>query len=138
MDLADKVIQANERPDQRAGYDELGIKIFKENPEYLAARALRLNYLKRLSGKPALLHTRNNKTELWLGNKQLKNTANTIYQLTLCREMLKPWLVAATWEALLEFCPPLDESKILIDAYTYWDIEKGRMLRSDTALEAIE
>ena len=138
MDLADKVIKANKKPQNTEGYDELGIKIFKDNPEYLAARALRINYLDRLDGRPELLHTRNNRTELWLGHRQLKEGQDAIYRLTLYRGVLKPWLVATTWKKLLEFAPPLDETKILIDAYTYWDIEKGEMCHSNTPLEAIE
>lgn len=138
MDLAEKVIKANERLENREGYDELGLKIFKDNPEYLAARALRLNYLRRLDGKPELLHTRSNRTELWLGHKRLSPTPDTIYKLTLYQKTLKPWLVISTWDKLLEFAPPLDESKLLIDAFTYWDIEKGELCHSDTALEAIE
>lgn len=138
MDLAEKVIRANERPGNKEGYDELGLKIFNDNPEYLVARALRLNYLRRLDGKPELLHTRNNRTELWLGHKQLSLTPETIYRLTLYQGLLKPWLVISTWDKLLEFAPPLDETKIIIDAFTYWDIEKGEMCHSDTALEAIE
>ena len=98
MDLAEKVIRANERPGNKEGYDELGLKIFNDNPEYLVARALRLNYLRRLDGKPELLHTRNNRTELWLGHKQLSLTPETIYRLTLYQGLLKPWLVISTWE----------------------------------------
>lgn len=141
MDLADRVIRANNESGRTVqnGFDELGLRIFEGSPDYLAARALRLNYLDRMSGKSsALLHTRNNKTELWLGDKWLTESPGALYRLTKYKLPLSPWLVVSAWEKLLEFAPALDETKLIIDAYTYWDIEKGELCHSDEALEAIE
>lgn len=141
MDLADRVIRANNEAGRQVheGFDELGLKIIEGSPDYLAARALRLNYLDRMSGRTtALLHTRNNKTELWLGDQRVQESSGGLYRLTRYRRTISPWLIIATWETLLEFAPALDETKLIIDAYTYWDVERGELCHSNEALEAID
>lgn len=140
--LADKVIEASRKnPDRDDGYDELGI-IISNKSEYYVARALRINYLNRMFGEEpdesAMLHTRNNGEELWLGHKYLTYSPRTIYSLIKINKSLQMWQLAEIWDLLLKYAPPLDESKILIDPHTYWDIEKGELCHTDEYLEGVD
>ena len=143
--LADKVIEANESTtsvnNANNGYpeefDEYGIKIY-DNAEYYVARALRINFLSRINDNAPLLHTRRNRSELWLGHKQLYPDSGTIYSLTDANNKIPHWQMNKIWNLLLEYAPALDESKILIDNHTYWDIEKGEMCHTDDYLEGID
>ena len=143
--LADKVIEANESELESSvsnnGYpeefDEYGIKIY-DNAEYYVARALRINFLSRINDNAPLLHTRRNRSELWLGHKRLSLTTDTIYSLTDANSRIEQWQMNKIWKLLLEYAPALDESKILIDNHTYWDIETGEMCHTDDYLEGID
>lgn len=138
VDLAEKVIQANKANSSRAeGYDELGIKIYN-NAEYYVARALRLNTLSRIGNNAPLLHTRNQRTELWLGHKLLQYSPHTIYALVEPKKPIPEWRRIEIWKLLLKYAPELDESKIIINNHTYWDIEKGELCETDEYLEAID
>lgn len=138
VDLAEKVIQANEADNSRPeGYDELGIKIY-DNAEYYVARALRLNTLSRIGSDAPLLHTRNNRKELWLGHKELEYSPHTIYELVEPKNKLPEWRRIEIWKLLLKYAPALDESKIIINNHTYWDIEAGKLCHTDEYLEAID
>lgn len=143
--LADKVIEANESTSSASNanngypeeFDEYGIKIYN-NAEYYVARALRINFLSRINGAAPLLHTRYNRSQLWLGHKRLSLTTDTIYSLTDANSRIEQWQMNKIWNLLLEYAPALDESKILIDNHTYWDIEKGELCHTDDYLEAID
>ena len=143
--LADKVIEANESTSfannanngYPEGFDEYGIKIY-DNAEYYVARALRINFLSRINGAAPLLHTRCNRSELWLGHKQLYPDSDTIYTLTDANNKIPHWQMNKIWNLLLEYAPALDESKILVDNHTYWDIETGELCHTDDYLEGID
>ena len=138
VDLAEKVIQANEADSSRPdGYDELGIKIY-DNAEYYVARALRLNNLSRIGDDAPLLHTRNNRTELWLGHHQLDYSPQVIYTLVAPKGKIPEWRRIEIWNTLFKYAPALDETKIIINNHTYWDIEKGELCETDEYLEAID
>ena len=130
MDLADRVIQANE---QAKGYetDELGLGI-ADTPDYITARIMYRNTLDREKDPSApLLHTRAGRTELWLGNNELPLTTNTLYRLSAIRRNIKPFEVQLVWESLMKHLPALDMSKIAVSPHYYWDTETGELCYSE-------
>ena len=126
MSLADKVIEANKKPEYEI--DEYGIRVEINNPEYVAARIVYKNLFDRLKDSSTpLLHNRKNMTELWLGNRQLPMNKNTIYELARINRAVKDYEVRIIWDAVIAHTRSLDESKIMISDHTYWDIEKGEL-----------
>ena len=126
MSLADKVIEANKKPEYEV--DEYGIRLVPEDPEYIAARMVYKNLFERKEDPESpLLHNRKNMTEMWLGNRQLNMDKKTIYELADINRAIKDYEVQAIWNSVLAHTPTLDESKIIVDDYTYWDVEKGEL-----------
>lgn len=126
MSLADKVIEANKKPEYEV--DEYGIRLVPEDPEYVAARMVYKNLFERKEDPESpLLHNRKNMTEMWLGNRQLDMDKKTIYELADINRTIRDYEVQAIWNSVLEHTPTLDESKIIVDDYTYWDVEKGEL-----------
>ena len=126
MNLADKVIEANKKPEYKV--DEYGIRLVPEDPEYVAARMVYKNLFERKEDPDApLLHNRRNMTEMWLGNRQLNMDKKTIYELADINRSVKDYEVQTIWNSVLSHTPTLDESKIIVDDYTYWDVEKGEL-----------
>ena len=126
MSLADKVIEANKKPEYEV--DEYGIRLVPEDPEYVAARMVYKNLFERRENPESpLLHNRKNMTEMWLGNRQLDMDKKTIYELADISRTIKDYEVKAIWNSVLAHTPTLDESKIIVDDYTYWDVEKGEL-----------
>ena len=126
MSLADKVIEANKKPEYKV--DEYGIRLVPEDPEYVAARMVYKNLFERKEDPESpLLHNRRNMTEMWLGNRQLNMDKKTIYELADISRAIKDYEVQTIWNSVLAHTPTLDESKIIVDDYTYWDVEKGEL-----------
>ena len=126
MSLADKVIEANQKPAYEV--DEYGIRLELKDPEYIAARIVYRNLFERKENPDApLLHNRKNMTEMWLGNRQLVMDKKTIYELADIKRSIKDYEVKAIWESVIAHTRSLDETKIMVDDYTYWDIEKGEL-----------
>ena len=126
MNLADKVIEANKKPEYKV--DEYGIRLVPEDPEYVAARMVYKNLFERKEDPESpLLHNRRNMTEMWLGNRQLNMDKKTIYELADINRSIKDYEVQTIWNSVLAHTPTLDESKIIVDDYTYWDVEKGEL-----------
>lgn len=126
MNLADKVIEANEKPEYEV--DEYGIRLEINNPEYVAARIVYKNLFERHKNPDTpLLHNRKNKTEMWLGNRQLEMDKKTLYELADINRIIKDYEVQAIWNSIIDHTLSLDESKIIVDDYTYWDVEKGEL-----------
>lgn len=131
MSLADKVIEANEKQEECHDIDELGLGI-TGTPDYVVARILYRNTLEmERDSSSGLIHTRKHGTQLWRGNRELEKSKKTIYELANLGRRLKDYEIDIIWESLLRNTPELDENKIAIDNYTYWDMEKGE-LRSTT------
>lgn len=136
MNLADKVIEANKKPEYEV--DEYGIRLVPEDPEYVAARIVFKNLYERKKNPDApLLHNRRNMTEMWLGNRQLEMNKKTIYELADINRTIKDYEVQAIWSSVLAHTRSLDESKIIVDEYTYWDIEKGELCHTTERMVAI-
>ncbi len=136
MSLADKVIEANKKPEYEV--DEYGIRLVPEDPEYVAARIVFKNLYERKKNPDApLLHNRKNMTEMWLGNRQLEMNKKTIYELAGINRIIKDYEVQAIWNSVLAHTRSLDESKIIVDEYTYWDIEKGELCHTAERMVAI-
>lgn len=136
MDLADRVIQANE---QAKGYetDELGLGI-ADTPDYIAARIMYRNTLDREKDPSApLLYTRRGRKELWLGNEELSCTKETIYRLSAIRRSIKPFEIPLVWESLMRHLPALDTSKIIVSPHYYWDTETSELCYSEEELIGI-
>ena len=126
MNLADKVIEANKKPEYEV--DEYGIRLVTEDPEYVAARIVYKNLFERKEDPDSpLLHNRKNMTEMWLGNRQLNMDKKTIYELADINRSIKDYEVQTIWNSVLAHTLTLDESKIIVDDYTYWDVEKGEL-----------
>lgn len=127
MSLADKVIEANERQERGYELDELGIGI-ANTPDYIVARILYRNTLEMDQDPTAgLIHTRRHKAQLWKGNRELEKSKKTIYELANLNRLLKDYELDAIWDSLLKNTPELDESKIVVNRHTYWDIENGEL-----------
>ena len=136
MSLADKVIEANKKPEYEV--DEYGIRLEVNNPEYVAARMVYKNLFERKKDPDApLLHNRRNMTEMWLGNRQLEMDKKTIYELADIKRTIKDYEVQAIWDSVMHHTLSLDESKIMVDEYTYWDIEKGELCYTKERMVAI-
>lgn len=136
MSLADKVIEANKKPEYEV--DEYGIRLVPEDPEYVAARIVYKNLFERKEDPESpLLHNRKNMTEMWLGNRQLDMDKKTIYELADINRTIKDYEVQSIWNSVLAHTPTLDESKIIVDDYTYWDVEKGELCHTTERMVAI-
>ena len=136
MNLADKVIEANKKPEYEV--DEYGIRLEINNPEYVAARIVFKNLYERKNNPNApLLHNRKNMTEMWLGNRQLEMDKKTIYELANIKRPIKDYEVKTIWASVMAHTRSLDESKIIIDDYTYWDVEKGELCHTTERMVAI-
>lgn len=136
MSLADKVIEANKKP--KYEIDEYGIRLELNNPEYVAARIVFRNILNRKENpETPLLHNRRNMSEMWLGNRQLEMDKKTIYELADIKRTIKDYEVQTIWESVLVHTLSLDESKIIVDDYTYWDIERGELCHTKERMVAI-
>ena len=136
MSLADKVIEANKKPEYEV--DEYGIRLVPEDPEYVAARMVYKNLFERKKNPDApLLHNRKNMTEMWLGNRQLDMDKKTIYELADIKRTIKDYEVQAIWNSVMNHTLSLDESKIIVDEYTYWDVEKGELCHTTERMVAI-
>lgn len=136
MNLADKVIEANKKPEHEV--DEYGIRLVPEDPEYVAARIVFKNIFERKENPDApLLHNRRNMTEMWLGNRQLEMNKKTIYELADIKRTIKDYEVQTIWNSVIAHTRSLDESKIIVDEYTYWDIEKGELCHTTERMVAI-
>lgn len=136
MSLADRVIEANKKPEYEV--DEYGIRLVPEDPEYVAARIVFRNLAERKENPEApLLHNRKNMTEMWLGNRQLAMDKKTIYELADIKRSIKDYEVKAIWGSVMAHTRSLDENKIIVDDYTYWDIEKGELCHTTERMVAI-
>lgn len=136
MSLADQVIEANKKSDYEV--DEYGIRLVPEDPEYVAARIVYKNLFERRENPDTpLLHNRKNKTEMWLGNRQLEMNKKTIYELADIKRTIKDYEVQTIWDSVMAHTRSLDESKIIVDDYTYWDIEKGELCHTTERMVAI-
>ena len=136
MNLADKVIEANKKPEYEV--DEYGIRLVPEDPEYVAARIVFKNLYERKKNPDApLLHNRKNMTEMWLGNRQLEMNKKTIYELADIKRAIKDYEVQTIWNSVINHTMSLDESKIIVSEYTYWDVEKGELCHTTERMVAI-
>lgn len=136
MNLADKVIEANKKPEHKV--DEYGIRLISENPEYIAARIVFKNLAERKKDSSVpLLHNRKNMTEMWLGNRQLDMDKKTIYELADINRTIKDYEVKTIWASVIAHTRSLDETKIIVDDYTYWDVEKGELCHTTERMVAI-
>lgn len=131
MNLADQVIEANKEQDRGYELDELGLGI-ADTPDYIVARILYRNTLELEGDATAgLIHSRKHGTQLWKGNQELDKSKKTIYRLAALNRILKDYELDSIWDSLLKNTPELDESKIVVDGYTYWDIDKGELCCAD-------
>lgn len=136
MDLADQVIEANKKPDYEV--DEYGIRLIPNSSEYVAARMVFKNLFERKKDpETPLLHNRKNMTEMWLGNRQLVMDKKTIYELADIKRAIKDYEVQAIWDSVIAHTRSLDESKIIVNEYTYWDMEKGELCHTTERMVAI-
>lgn len=141
MGLADKIAEANKKKEYVDGetrdLDELGLPIFNDRPDYIAARILKKNYDEYSVGKVDLLHTRRNKKELWLGHELLQQDKKTLYRLAHTKQSIKDWMVPVIYEMLSRCCYELDESKIIVDEKHYWDKATGELKKIEGDMPAI-
>lgn len=141
MDLADRIAGANDKVFMDDGeehqIDDIGLPIYENRPDYIAARILKKNYDEYSAGKADLLHTRNNKKELWLGHELLRQNKSTLYRLAVTNVKIQEWMVPVVYEMLTRCAFQLDESKILVDEEHYWDKETGELKEVEGDMPAI-
>ena len=141
MGLADKIAEANEREDiiDGASYpiDDLGLPILPKRPDYIAVRILKRNDTEYRAGKAPLLHTRNNKRELWLGHDLLVQDVKTLYKLAHTDQKIDAWMVPIVYDMLCEHTYHLDTSKFIVDEEHYWDKETGELKKIEGEMPAI-
>ena len=136
MSLADKVIEANNKP--KIERDEYGVLKKIDDPEYIAARIVFKNLHEKEKDPDApLLHNRKHKTELWLGNRQLTKDKKTFYELAGIKRTIKDYEVQIIWDAIMAHTRSLDESKIMVSEHTYWDLETGELCHTDERMITI-
>lgn len=133
MSLADQIADKQDQSPETQTVDELGIPVpTPETPEYWVARALRIhNYGK--DTEISQLHLRGN--ALYLGHTPLKETENTLYDLTHLRHPVKKWELAAFYRVLRQYVPKLNRNFLQIADNLYWDMQKGELIDKETVLE---
>lgn len=136
--IAEELYEYNQKKDEKEyEIDELGLGI-ADTPDYVAARVLLINAKEREENPGVgLVYTRRGKTELWKGNEILSKSERTIYRLAKLNRNLRGYEIDAIWESLLKNSPELDETKIVVDDYTYWDTETGELKRTDKKMLTI-
>lgn len=133
MSLADQIAdkQADSSPNQDV--DEFGIPIpTPETPEYWVARAL-IIHNRDANLSIDCLHLRNN--ALYLGHQPLKETENTLYDLTHLRHPVKKWELVAFYRTLHQYVPKLNRNFLQIAEDCYWDIKQAEIINRAEALE---
>lgn len=140
-DLAEQIAKANKRQgvkgDAILELDEYDLPVDWLDPEYIAARAIWRNLSEYSVGRADLLHTRNNKKQLWLGHERLKQDRPTLYRLVASNHTIKDFLVAQAFEIIRQHARYLDTSKIIIDDEHYWDKETGEIRQINGDMPAI-
>lgn len=134
MSLADQIADKNQQsqsPNQ--DIDEFGIPIpTPETPEYWVARALRIHNYGR-DTEVYQIHLRGDC--LYLGHKPLKETEDTLYDLTHLRHSVKKWERAAFYQILRQYVPKLNRNFLQIAEDCYWDIKRAEIINRAEALE---
>lgn len=133
MSIADKIIENEKKPKYEV--DDIGIGI-ADTLDYIAARILKINYDAYRQGEEGLLHKRAD-GNIYIGDRDVEENARNIYKLAHVDRVIHNYEVPKIWAIVKKNVPELDESKIIIDDYTYWDIENGCMVRSDKKLVSI-
>lgn len=140
-DLADQIAKANKKQgvkgDAILDLDEYDLPIDWSDPEYIAARVVWRNLSEYSVGKADLLHTRNNKRELWLGHERLKQNKSTLYRLVASNRRIQDFLTPQVFEIIRQHAKYLDTSKIIIDDEHYWDKETGEIRQIEGDMPAI-
>ena len=136
-DLADRIATANKKKfvtgEDMYDLDEYDLPENWEDPEYIAARIIWRNLDEYNRGRADLLHTRNNRKELWIGQERLKKDKSTLYRLAAANKQIKDHLVPQIYEHIAYHAKYLDKSKILVNDMYYWDKDLGelRLIQED-------
>lgn len=140
-DLAEQIAKANKKQgvkgDDLYDLDEYDLPVDWLDPEYIAARVIWRNLSEYSVGRADLLHTRNNKRQLWLGHERLKQDKPTLYRLVASNHAIKDFLVSQAFEIIRQHARYLDTSKIIIDDEHYWDKETGEIRQIEGDMPAI-
>ena len=140
-DLAEQIAKANKKQgvkgDDLYDLDEYDLPVDWLDPEYIAARVIWRNLSEYSVGRADLLHTRNNKRELWLGHERLKQDKTTLYRLVASNRRIQDFLIPQVFEIIRQHAKYLDTSKIIIDDEHYWDKETGKIRQIEGDMPAI-
>ena len=140
-DLAEQIAKANKKQgvkgDDLYDLDEYDLPIDWSDPEYIAARVIWRNLSEYSVGRADLLHTRNNKRQLWLGHERLKQDKSTLYRLVASNRRIQDFLIPQVFEIIRQHARYLDTSKIIIDDEHYWDKETGEIRQISGDMPAI-
>ena len=140
-DLADQIAKANKKQgvkgDDLYDLDEYDLPIDWSDPEYIAARVIWRNLSEYGVGRADLLHTRNNRKQLWLGHERLKQDKTTLYRLVASNRRIQDFLMSQVFEIIRQHARYLDTSKIIIDDEHTWDKETGEIRQIEGDMPAI-
>ena len=135
MDLASRVIEANEREASADNNlpkffnvdlpetDEYGLPVI-DSVDYFVARMM---YIDRMA-EDGHLHLRDD-GRIWKGYRWVSENQDNLYRLAEWRYPIKTWQKEAIWKRLREVLPELSKSKYVVTDDLVWDREKARLER---------
>jgi len=136
MDLADKVIAANEQnaPDDSRSQpaffgvdlpeiDEYGLPTI-DSVDYFVARMI---YIDQRS-KDGHLHMRSD-GRVWKGNQWVSENQENLYRLAEWKFPIKTWQKEAIWKKLREVLPELSREKYVVTDDLVWDRRDAELKR---------
>lgn len=137
MDLASKVIEANEKESSPTNnlpkffgvdlpeVDEYGLPTV-DSVDYFIARMM---YIDR-EAKDGHLHLRDD-SRIWKGYQWVSENQENLYRLAEWRYPIKTWQKEAIWKRLREILPELSKDKYVVADGLVWNRKESRLERVD-------
>ena len=138
MDLASRVIEANERDALPTNnlpkffnvdlpeVDEYGLPTI-DSADYFVARMLYIDSV----AKDGHLHLRDD-GRIWKGNRWVSENQDNLYRLAEWRYHIKTWQKEAIWKRLREVLPELSRDKYVVTDELVWNRKEARLERVDS------
>lgn len=138
MDLASRVIEANERESSPASNlpkffnidlpatDEYGLPVI-DSVDYFVARVMYIDQ----KTKDGHLHLRDD-GRIWKGYQWVSENQENLYRLAEWRYPIKTWQKEAIWKRLREVLPKLSRDKYVVTDGLVWNRKEARLERVDS------
>lgn len=136
MDLADRVIAANQQEEKRAGdsepgffgvslpeVDEYGLPTV-DSVDYFVARMIKIDQY----SDDGHLHLRDD-GRIWKGYQWVSENRENLYRLAEWRYPIKVWQKEAIWKRLREVLPTLSKDKYVVSDDLIWNRKEARLER---------